>query len=387
MRVKGVVKGKMVHVQIDSGSTHNFMDLAVAKKLDCRLETILSFSIFVAYGNKVHNYVITARVTWKMQGVDFKADILVIPLGGADVVLGIQWLITLGDIKWNFKQLKVEFQIGGRKVSLRGSQSGAFKVVADVRMEKVLNKPSQIHMISVVFIPPSQEVSSVQEARVTLNSQELQSSKDLPLTKLLKKDKLGWSEEVVKAFQKLKQAMSVALVLALPDFSLEFVIETDACGVGIGTMLMQARHPLAYMSKALSPKHLQLSVYEKEILAIVTAIDKWRPYLIGRHFVIKTDHQSLEYLLEQRISIPSQQKWLTKLMGYDYTILYIKGKDNISTYALSRCHVAQVQLQMLTTITFDFLLKVQQSYTEEWGSSIQKLLTQLQAEPLHAGVL
>lgn len=100
--------------------------------------------------------------------------------------------------------------------------------------------------------------------------------------------------------------MSTAPVLALPDFSMEFVIETDTCGVGIGAVLMHAEQPLAYMSKALSPKHQQLSVYDKEMMSIVTAIDKWRPYLIGRHFVIKTDHQSLKYLLEQRISTPSQ---------------------------------------------------------------------------------
>lgn len=171
MRVKGAVKGKMVHILIDSGSTHNFMDLVVAKKLGCRLKTIPSFVVSVEDGSKVHSSVMTVGVTWKMQGVDFKADMLVIPLGGADLVLNIQWLITLGDIRWNFKQLKMEFQIGGRKVSLKGSQPGAFKVVADVRMQKVLNKPSQIHMMLMVFIQPSQEANSVQETRITSNSQ------------------------------------------------------------------------------------------------------------------------------------------------------------------------------------------------------------------------
>lgn len=55
----------------------------------------------------------------EMQRVDFMADMLVIPLGVADVVLGIQWLVTLGDIKWNFRQLKMELQIQGRKISFR----------------------------------------------------------------------------------------------------------------------------------------------------------------------------------------------------------------------------------------------------------------------------
>lgn len=90
----------MVHALIDSGSTHNFMDLSVAKRLGCKLDSITPFAVAVADGNKVHSSVMTQGVTWKMQGVDFRADMLVIPLGGADIVLGIQWLITLGDIRW-----------------------------------------------------------------------------------------------------------------------------------------------------------------------------------------------------------------------------------------------------------------------------------------------
>lgn len=132
----------MVHALIDSGSTHNFMDLSVAKRLGCKLDSITPFVMAVVDRNKVHSSVMTHRMTWKMQDVNFRDDILVIPLGGTDVVLEIQWLITLGDIRWNFKLLRMEFHIGGRKVSLRGSQPGTFKVVADVRMQKMLKKPS-----------------------------------------------------------------------------------------------------------------------------------------------------------------------------------------------------------------------------------------------------
>lgn len=89
---------------------------------------------------------------------------------------------------------------------------------------------------------------------------------------------------------------------------MEFIIETDASGNGIGTILMQKGHPLAFMSRALSERYQQLSVYDKEIMAIIAAVQKWRPYLLGKHFIIKTDHQSLKYLMEQKISTPSQEK-------------------------------------------------------------------------------
>jgi hypothetical protein len=93
---------------------------------------------------------------------------------------------------------------------------------------------------------------------------------------------------------------------------------------------------LAFTNKQLSDRHLGQSIYEKEMLAILHAVDLWHPYLLGQRFQIKTDHQSLKYFLEQRISSPEQQKWVTKLFGYDYEIVYKKGKENVVVDALSR---------------------------------------------------
>ena len=147
---------------------------------------------------------------------------------------------------------------------------------------------------------------------------------------LLKKDQFKWSTEVKEAFRKLKEVMTSPSVLTLLDYSKEFVRETNACITGIGTVLMQEGHPIAYISKALSPRHQGLSVYEKELLAIVQAVTKWHHYLIGRHFVIRTNHYSLKYLLQQRVTILGQHVWLTKLMGYDYEISYKKKKGECS---------------------------------------------------------
>ncbi|KAK8957341.1 hypothetical protein KSP39_PZI000693 [Platanthera zijinensis] len=157
-----------------------------------------------------------------------------------------------------------------------------------------------------------------------------------PLTQLLQKDSFHWHAEAEAAFEALKGAMSTTPVLALPDFSKDFVVETDASGVGIGAVLMQAGRPLAYFSKALVPRTLGLSTYEKEMIVILHAVALWRPYLLGRHFQVRTDHQSLKHFLEQRLASPLQQKWLTKLLGYDYEIVYKKGKENTVADALSR---------------------------------------------------
>ncbi|WVZ52821.1 hypothetical protein U9M48_003843, partial [Paspalum notatum var. saurae] len=114
-----------------------------------------------------------------------------------------------------------------------------------------------------------------------------------PLTQLLHKNQFQWSQEGDQAFHKLKEALTHTPVLALPDFIEPFTIETDACGDGIGAVLMQQGRPIAFLSKALSVKHLALSIYEKEFLAIILAVEKWRQYLQRQEFVIKTDHQSV----------------------------------------------------------------------------------------------
>ena len=87
-------------------------------------------------------------------------------------------------------------------------------------------------------------------------------------------------------------------VLALPNFDKTFVIECDASGKGLGLVLMQQGRPIAFHSQALKGRNLALSTYEKELLALVSAIKRWRAYLVGRSFIVRTDQQSFKYLLE-----------------------------------------------------------------------------------------
>lgn len=123
--------------------------------------------------------------------------------------------------------------------------------------------------------------------------------------------------------------MCTVHVLQLPDFNKIFVLETDACCGRLGAVLMQDNHPLAFVSKALGPKNLGLSIYEKEFLAILLAVEKWRAYLLHAPFIIKTDQRSLKFLVDRKISTPVQHKYMTKLLGLEYEIEYKKGPDNI----------------------------------------------------------
>lgn len=158
-----------------------------------------------------------------------------------------------------------------------------------------------------------------------------------PLTALLKKGvPFKWAELQQQAFSQVKWAMVQAPVLALPDFSQEFIVETDACDKGIGAVLLQNGHPIAYLSKALGVKAQALFTYEKECLAILMAVNKWRAYLQNNEFVIQTNHKSLTHLGEQKLTTSMQHKAFIKLMGLQYKIRYKQGAENRVADALSR---------------------------------------------------
>ena len=97
-----------------------------------------------------------------------------------------------------------------------------------------------------------------------------------PLTELLKKNGFEWGERAAVAFGSLKEAMTQAPILALPNFSRPFILETDACDTGVRVVLAQDGRPIAFLSQALAPKHLGLSIYDKELIAVLMAVDKWR---------------------------------------------------------------------------------------------------------------
>ncbi|KAJ0494369.1 putative nucleotidyltransferase, Ribonuclease H [Helianthus annuus] len=196
-----------------------------------------------------------------------------------------------------------------------------------------------------------------------------------PLTELLKKDAFEWNSQATSAFEELKKALSSPPVLALPNLSLPFILETDASSRGIGAVIMQNGHPIAYISKALSPKQQALSVYEKELLAIMFAIQHWRHYLSMGKFIIRTDQKSLKYLIDQKINTPLQHVWLSKMMGFDYEIVYKKGSDNLVADALSR--VEGPTLLPIALSTFDPSLLERIKTTWRNDEALQQMIIQL----------
>ncbi|GJR01060.1 putative mitochondrial protein [Tanacetum coccineum] len=578
MRIRGRIGKQVVNILMDCGSTHNFLDIHTAKKLGCRLDKTTPMQVLVATRQKMLNTSVCHDLKWSLQNEVFTSDVMLLPLGGCEMVLGIQWLATLGDMQCNFEKLIMRFNYNGRQLVLRGiknthvhwiqGRKGMLKqdelssmalcvyqvqlcqmestgsVSAEVeqvltQFDEVFKVPKDLppqrshdHQIPLMpntppinvrpyRHPPNQKdaiegmVKELMDAGVIRASQSpfsspivmvkkkdgtwrmcidyrqlnkhtvkdkfpipvieelidelngsvvfskldlrsgyhqirmkeddickttfrtheghyeflvmpfgltnaplifqsqmntvfkaflrkfvlvffddiliysknlkehcdhlaqvLQVMKDntlfakkskcyfvvpqveylghiisaqgvstdpskieamqkwpipstlnQPLVALTKKDAFKWNPSAELAYHKLKEAM-------------------DASDKGIGAVLCQNGHPIAYWSKTLSAKHQALSTYEKEFLAVVAALDKWKGYLLDRHFKIKTDHFSLKYLLNEKLTTPFQFKWLPKLLGYDYEIVYKKGSENVVADALSRIDSSGELLQI-----------------------------------------
>jgi hypothetical protein len=147
-----------------------------------------------------------------------------------------------------------------------------------------------------------------------------------PLTDLTKKGAFIWIDEAQIKFEKMKQVTSSCPVLALPDFTHPSVLECDASRIGIGVVLMKNNHPISFESLKLRDYEWNYSTYDKDMLAIIHALAKFRQYLVGNMFKVMTNHNSLRFLR------------LVKIKAYDFEIEYVKGKKNVVVDALSEYH-------------------------------------------------
>ena len=163
-----------------------------------------------------------------------------------------------------------------------------------------------------------------------------------PLHRLTERGRdFKWTTECADAFAKLKFCLHSSPILAYPDFTLPFILDTDDCQYGIGAVLSQLQRDvtervIAFASRVMSKAERKYSVTRKELLAAVTYIHHFRPFLLGRHFVLRTDHGSLQWLHFIREPEGQLARWMERLQEYDFEIQHRKGHNHQNADALSR---------------------------------------------------
>ncbi|GKA29324.1 reverse transcriptase [Tanacetum coccineum] len=406
MRIRGYVGKQPLHILIDYGNTYNFLDVSAAKKLPCQLIHTTPLRVDVANGSKMVSSSECKQFKLTLQGYEYEADCMLLPLGGCDMVLGIQWLSTLEILN------REAADTSDNNLPLQHLLSND----ADVFDMHIKLPPQRTKDHAITLIPNTPPIT-VRPYRLPLNQKDVveQMVKELldaGLNKFTVKDKfpIPMVEELIdelcgaRIFSKLDLRFTVLMrkylqaifevmranTLYAKQSKCTFLVPQvkylghvlSAQGVATDPLKIQAMAfwPIPTTRKqlrALSPRHQALSTYKKEFLAVMMALDMWRGYLLDMHFKIKIDHFSLKYLLDQRLTTRFQTKWLPKLLGFDYEISYKRGADNGAADALSR--FLELNAITTTTITIDLLKSIQDSWIQD--ESLHSLIQKLQANP------
>ncbi|KAG6521619.1 hypothetical protein ZIOFF_018744 [Zingiber officinale] len=219
------------------------------------------------------------------------------------MMLGVNWLHTLGPIFWDFSQMRMSFQHTGNTIYLQGSgatltaevplsQQLPFQkfmknnydifwkrvAVDNGKIEAVLHWPQPTTLRALHgFLGLTRYYRKFVQGYGVLAS---------PLTSLLRRNSFEWNEAAELAFQKLRITLNSTPVLASPDFLKPFVVDCDALDIGIGAILQQEGRPIAVFNRPLAQRYKKLPAYEKELIGLAKAIRHWRAYLWGHKFLV-----------------------------------------------------------------------------------------------------
>ncbi|GBG87834.1 hypothetical protein CBR_g45990 [Chara braunii] len=209
-----------------------------------------------------------------------------------------------------------------------------------------------------------------------------------PLRRLLRKETIWkWDKDCTSAMKKLKQALIEYPVLKVANPSLPFVVATDASQYGIGAVLQQddgnGYRPVEFMSARMPSEKVATSTYERELYALRQALDHWKHYLLGRHFKVYSDHETLRWLKTQAKMTPKLTRWAAEIDQYDFELKPVKGKYNVVSDALSRTADYFGAIVHYLNIGKDLQQKVREAYAQDpiYSELLKKVKEAPETEP------
>ncbi|GBG90995.1 hypothetical protein CBR_g51653 [Chara braunii] len=207
---------------------------------------------------------------------------------------------------------------------------------------------------------------------------------DAPLRRLLRKETIWkWDKDCTFVMKKLKQTLIECPVLKVAYLSLPFVVTTDASQYGIGAVLQQddgnGYRPVEFMSARMPSEKVATSTYERELYSLKQALEHWKHYLLGRHFKVYSNHETLRWLKTQAKMTPKLTRWAAKIDQYDFELKPVKGKYNVVADALSRRDDYFGAIVHYLDIGKDLQQKVREAYAQD--PIYSELLTRVKEAP------
>jgi hypothetical protein len=200
-----------------------------------------------------------------------------------------------------------------------------------------------------------------------------------PITVFQKKGiKFIWTSKCEEIFQELKYLLTHAPMLKITDPDNDFLMCTNACKEGLGGLLMQEGCVICYASRKLNEHEINYVTHDLELASIVHALKMWRHYLLGRRFVLMTDHCGLRHLFDQPKLNVRQARWMALLSEFDFKIKHIKGKENRVVDALSRS-IKMIHLAAVRTCETDVRERVRNA--QETNAFFKTVTSYLRQEP------
>ncbi|XP_071688487.1 uncharacterized protein [Rutidosis leptorrhynchoides] len=189
-----------------------------------------------------------------------------------------------------------------------------------------------------------------------------------PVTECMKGGRYTWNDAATAAFNDLKDKVTQAPVLALPNFEEVFHVECDASGVGIGGVLSQNKRPVAFFSEKLNDSRRRYSTYDREFYAIVRCLEVWRHYLLPAEFVLYSDHEALKYIQGQHKLSARHAKWVESLQAYSFVIQHKAGSQNQVADALSRRYslISTMRIQVCGFDSWKSMYATDRDFKDLW---------------------
>ena len=160
---------------------------------------------------------------------------------------------------------------------------------------------------------------------------------------MFRADEIPWNKDLESKFEELKQQLFEPRIVRLPDLERPFILETDGRRAAVGAVLKQRfdntglEHPVGFFSRALTGSERNYAAYEVKLYAVVRLVEHFKMFLLGKEFLLRTDHAALRNLLRRDLPPTTRvERWILRISEYNFKIEYQRGQDNVIADVLSR---------------------------------------------------